>query len=56
MASDEPAQNSDILEDDINAENHIATVRKLWRYLWPSGRTDLKLRVILSMIFLGYLM
>lgn len=52
MASDEPAQNSDILEDDINAENHIATVRKLWRYLWPNGRTDLKLRVILSMIFL----
>jgi len=52
MANDEPTQNSEILEDDVNAENHIATVKKLWYYLWPVGRADLKSRVILSMIFL----
>mgnify|MGYP000362623976 FL=1 len=52
MASDESAENNDILEDDKNAENHIATVKELWRYLWPTGRLDLKVRVILSMAFL----
>ncbi len=52
MASDEPADNNDILEDDKNAENHVATVKELWRYLWPAGRAELKIRVILSMAFL----
>lgn len=52
MASDETAENQDILEDNENAENHIATVRELWRYIWPKGRGDLKVRVVLAMSFL----
>ena len=26
----------------------LTTVRNLWEYMWPEGRTDLKLRVVLA--------
>lgn len=52
MASDETAENQNILEDNENAENHFATIRELWRYIWPEGRFDLKVRVVLAMSFL----
>ena len=52
MASDETAESQDILEDNENAENHLTTVRELWRYIWPEGRVDLKIRVVLAMSFL----
>ena len=33
----------------ITAEGSLlATVRHLWGYMWPAGRNDLKLRVILA--------
>ena len=46
------SNDQDILEDNENAQNHIATIRELWRYLWPDGRNDLKIRVIFAMLFL----
>ncbi len=52
MASDEPQEKEKELEDNENAENHFETVKELWRYLWPEGRTDLKIRVVLAMSFL----
>ena len=30
----------------------ISTIRNLWPYIWPSGRTDLKLRVLWATLFL----
>ncbi len=52
MVSSNATDENASLEDNENAENHIATVRELWRYLWPNGRIDLKIRVILAMAFL----
>ena len=52
MANNKTSDENEALEGNENAENHIATVRELWRYLWPQGRNDLKIRVILSMSFL----
>lgn len=52
MASDEAQENETNLEDNESAENHLATIRELWRYLWPKDRMDLKFRVILAMAFL----
>lgn len=52
MAGDEAQDKEENIEDNENAENHFTTVRELWRYLWPDGRTDLKVRVILAMAFL----
>lgn len=52
MASDKAQESDTNLEDDISANNHLATVRELWRYLWPTGRNDLKFRVALAMAFL----
>ena len=52
MASDDTAENKDLLESSESAGNHIATVRELWRYLWVDGRHDLKVRVIFAMFFL----
>ncbi|MEZ5757007.1 MAG: ABC transporter ATP-binding protein/permease [Emcibacteraceae bacterium] len=52
MASDETADNKDLLESNESAGNHVATVRELWRYLWVDGRNDLKMRVVLAMFFL----
>ncbi|MBL4601957.1 MAG: ABC transporter ATP-binding protein/permease [Emcibacteraceae bacterium] len=46
------SNDQDILENDESAQNHIATIRELWRYLWPEGRNDLKIRVIFAMFFL----
>ena len=51
VASNSPEE-KDILEDNEGAGNHFATVRELWRYLWPEGRTDLKIRVVFAMLFL----
>ena len=45
------SNDQDILENDESAQNHIATIRELWRYLWPEGRNDLKIRVIFAMFF-----
>lgn len=33
---------------DANEGNLLRTVRNLWQYMWPSGRNDLKLRVVLA--------
>ncbi|MCC3860839.1 ABCB family ABC transporter ATP-binding protein/permease [Pseudemcibacter aquimaris] len=52
MASDQSTGNEKSIEDNENEGNHLATVRELWRYLWPKGRTDLKVRVVLAMSFL----
>ena len=52
MASDEAQGKKTDIEDNENAENHLRTVLELWRYLWPEGRADLKIRVVLSMSFL----
>jgi ATP-binding cassette, subfamily B, heavy metal transporter len=52
MADPSTSDDNISLEDNEKSENHLATVIELWRYLWPAGRTDLKLRVILSMSFL----
>jgi ABC-type transport system involved in Fe-S cluster assembly fused permease/ATPase subunit len=30
----------------------VATLANLWRYIWPSDRSDLKLRVVLAMLLL----
>lgn len=40
------------LEDNESEGNHFETVKELWRYLWPSDRPDLKVRVVLAMFFL----
>src|SRR4051794_13432283 len=33
----------------VTAEGSLlSTVRNLWQYMWPTGRPDLKLRVILA--------
>lgn len=52
MASDETADKQISIEDNENEGNHFLTIKELWRYIWPDGRTDLKIRVILSMLFL----
>lgn len=52
MANVGAQENETNLEDNENAENHLATIRELWRYLWPTDRTDLKIRVVLAMSFL----
>lgn len=36
----------------VSGTNHWVTLKKLSRYLWPHGRSDLKMRVVLSMFFL----
>ena len=51
MASDEAAEKNSI-ESNEKEGNHFATIRELWRYLWPDGRNDLKVRVVFSMAFL----
>ncbi len=52
MASNEAQEKDANIEDNESAENHLATVKELWRYLWPSDRNDLKFRVVLAMAFL----
>ncbi|MCP5382649.1 MAG: ABC transporter ATP-binding protein/permease [Kordiimonadaceae bacterium] len=52
MASDDTADNKDLLESNESAGNHVATVKELWRYLWIDGRVDLKARVVFAMFFL----
>ncbi|WP_420717572.1 ABCB family ABC transporter ATP-binding protein/permease [Emcibacter sp.] len=39
-------------KDGDKGENHWQTVKSLLPYLWPTGRTDLKTRVVLALIFL----
>ena len=39
-------------KDPEKEENHWQTVKTLLPYLWPTGRGDLKLRVILALLFL----
>jgi len=40
--------------DETGQVNHWATVRSLAPYLWAKGRTDLRLRVIISLTFLVF--
>jgi ATP-binding cassette subfamily B protein len=34
-------------------QNHWKTLKTLWRHLWPEGRRDLRLRVVLALLFLA---
>ncbi|MDG1997072.1 MAG: ABC transporter ATP-binding protein/permease [Emcibacteraceae bacterium] len=52
MASNNTAESQNSIESNENEGNHFSTVRELWRYLWPDGRRDLKVRVVLAMLFL----
>ncbi|MBT6033198.1 MAG: ABC transporter ATP-binding protein/permease, partial [Kordiimonadaceae bacterium] len=52
MVASNSTEEKDSLEDNEDAGNHFATIRELWRYLWPEGRNDLKVRVVFAMIFL----
>jgi len=40
-------------ERDNNEANHSKTIKELGRYLWPKKRFDLKLRLILAILFLA---
>jgi ATP-binding cassette subfamily B protein len=40
-------------EQNLNKTRHSKTIRKLGSYLWPENRFDLKMRVVLALIFLG---
>ncbi len=52
MAAVEAPKIESSIEDNKNTANHFSTIKELWRYIWPKGRIDLKIRVILAMAFL----
>ena len=52
MASNQSVDQEKSLEDNEDEGNHFQTISELWRYLWSNGRTDLKIRVILAILFL----
>lgn len=52
MASDNTANNQNSIENNDSEGNHFTTVKELWQYIWPEGRGDLKIRVVLAMVFL----
>ena len=35
-----------------DASNPFRTILNLWPYMWPAGRTDLKMRVVWASVFL----
>lgn len=46
------AQQEISLTQSSKKSNHLGTVKTLAYYLWPKGRADLKIRVLLALLFL----
>ena len=42
----------DLNQETVNT-NHLSTLKTLGRYLWPAGRSDLKVRVVSALLFLA---
>lgn len=52
MVAEKTDETENSIDDNEKQDNHFATIKELWRYIWPDGRLDLKIRVFLAMVFL----
>ena len=52
--TDSHPRSSEALKREVSADGGslLATMRRLWPYIWPADRADLKFRVLLAMVLL----